>query len=160
MADAPIALIFSPICNDLSHIEPGINFAFKISRAVPVPLVVRVVLFTIFFSYSGPQVEVSDTCYCCCLCVPVTPSRVFRLLPRRELELKSIKTGVLYTELVGGWGGKGKEGGLEPFMVPLSSELRFRTIAFWVNQRFFLVSNFETKRTNVLPFFLSFLVPW
>jgi len=31
---------------------------------------------------------------------------IFRLPPRRELELKMIKTGVLCTELVGGWGRK------------------------------------------------------
>jgi len=43
----------------------------------------------------------------------IIASPVFRLLPRRELELKSIKTGVLCTELVGGWGRKG-EGGEEP----------------------------------------------
>ena len=36
---------------------------------------------------------------------------VFRLLPRRELELKMIKTGVLCTELVGGWSRKGNGGG-------------------------------------------------
>ena len=36
---------------------------------------------------------------------------IFRLLPRRELELKMIKTGVLCTELVGGWGRKGNGSG-------------------------------------------------
>ena len=35
LAGAPIALIFSPIRNDLPYIELSINFAFKISRAVP-----------------------------------------------------------------------------------------------------------------------------
>jgi len=35
----------------------------------------------------------------------------FCLPSRRELELKSIKTGVLCTELVGGWGKKEKGGG-------------------------------------------------
>ena len=34
---------------------------------------------------------------------PQSPSRVFRLLSRRELELKSIETGVLCTELVAFW---------------------------------------------------------
>ena len=33
------------------------------------------------------------------------------MLPRRELELKSIKTEALCTELVGGWVSKGKGGG-------------------------------------------------
>ena len=32
LADPPIALIFSPIRNDLSYIELSINFAFKISQ--------------------------------------------------------------------------------------------------------------------------------
>ena len=36
---------------------------------------------------------------------------VIRLLPRRELELKLIETGVLCTELVGGWRRKEKGGG-------------------------------------------------
>ena len=35
LAGASIALIFSPIRNDLPYIELSINFAFKISRAVP-----------------------------------------------------------------------------------------------------------------------------
>ena len=35
------------------------------------------------------------------------------MLPRRELELKLIKTGMLCTELLGGWWRKGK-GGREP----------------------------------------------
>ena len=35
----------------------------------------------------------------------------FRLLPRRELELKLNKTEVLCTELVGGWGRKGNGSG-------------------------------------------------
>ena len=34
LADAPIALIFSPTRNDLPYKELSINFAFKISRAV------------------------------------------------------------------------------------------------------------------------------
>ena len=34
LADASIALIFGPICNDLPYIELSINFVFKISRAV------------------------------------------------------------------------------------------------------------------------------
>jgi len=35
LAGASVALIFSPIRNDLPYIELSINFAFKISRAVP-----------------------------------------------------------------------------------------------------------------------------
>ena len=34
LAGAPIALVLSPIRNDLPYIELSINFAFKISRAV------------------------------------------------------------------------------------------------------------------------------
>ena len=44
----------------------------------------------------------------------------FRLPPRRELELKLIKTGVLCTELVGSWGRNGSGGG-EPVHVIIAT---------------------------------------
>ena len=64
------------------------------------------------------------------LCKSILRVFVFRLLPRRDFELKTIKTGAFFTELVGGWGRKGKGGG-EP-------EHRRFIRASWINSFYFI----------------------